>query len=135
MRMRWLVMGLAGLMMSGCGVVSTCDDGGGGIRLFGKDRVEQKLEIGVKEYEEGNYVTASNVLASVLTEKGASRAQRIRANKYLAFIACLSAREKACREYFHTILEINPEFSLSAAEAGHPIWGPVFANVKEKFKQ
>lgn len=135
MKLRWVMIGLAGLMMSGCGVVSTCDDGGGGIRLFGKDRVEQKLEIGVKEYEEGNYVTASNVLGSVLTEKNASRAQKIRANKYLAFIACLSSREKACREYFHDVLELNPEFSLSAAEAGHPFWGPVFSNVKEKFKK
>jgi len=130
---RWLLVGLSTLLFSGCNVVSTCDDGGGGIRLFGKDQVEQKLEIAVKEYEEGNYVTAMNALEAVLATKTASRAQKVRANKYMAFISCISSREKSCREYFKNILEINPEFNLSAAEAGHPIWGPVFKNVKDKF--
>ncbi len=132
---RWLLVGLSTLLFSGCNVVSTCDDGGGGIRLFGKDQVEQKLEIAVKEYEEGNYVTAMNSLEAVLATKSASRAQKIRANKYMAFISCISSREKSCREYFKNILEINPEFNLSAAEAGHPIWGPVFKNVKDKFNK
>ncbi|MBA4381184.1 MAG: hypothetical protein C0406_01335 [Sideroxydans sp.] len=130
---RWLMVGLSTLLFTGCNVVSTCDDAGGGIRLFGKDQVEQKLEIGVKEYEEGNYVSSTNALVDVLAAKTASRAQRIRANKYLAFISCISAHEKSCREYFKNILEINPDFNLSAAESGHPIWGPVFKNVKEKF--
>ncbi|MFA6120645.1 MAG: TssQ family T6SS-associated lipoprotein [Sideroxydans sp.] len=130
---RWLLVGLSTLLFSGCNVVSTCDDGGGGIRLFGKDQVEQKLEIAVKEYEEGNYVTSMNSLDAVLATKSASRAQRIRANKYMAFISCISSHEKSCREYFKNILELNPDFNLSAAEAGHPIWGPVFKNVKDKF--
>ncbi len=130
---RWLMVGLSTLLFTGCNVVSTCDDAGGGIRLFGKDQVEQKLEIGVKEYEEGNYVSSTNALEDVLAAKTASRAQKIRANKYLGFISCISAHEKSCREYFKNILEINPDFNLSAAESGHPIWGPVFKNVKEKF--
>jgi|GEM_PF-1269910 len=129
---RGLSVVLLVLFLTGCGVVSTCDDGGGGIRLFGKDRVEQKLEIGVKEYEEGNYVSSMNALESVIAEKTASNSQKIRANKYMAFISCISSREKSCREYFRNILEINPDFNLSAAEAGHPIWGPVFQNVKAK---
>jgi len=129
---RWLMVCLSTLLFTGCNVVSTCDDGGGGVRLFGKDQVEQKLEIGVKEYEEGNYVTSINALETVLATRTASRAQRIRANKYLAFISCISSREKSCREYFKNILEINPEFNLSAAEVGHPIWGPVFQSVKMK---
>lgn len=130
---RWFLVGLSTLFFSGCNVVSTCDDGGGGIRLFGKDQIEQKLEVGVKEYEEGNYVTSTNALEEVLAAKTVSRAQKIRANKYMAFISCISSREKSCREYFKNILEINPDFNLSAAEAGHPIWGPVFKNVKDKF--
>jgi Tfp pilus assembly protein PilF len=132
---RWLLVGLSALLFTGCNVISTCDDGGGGIRLFGKDQIEQKLEIAVKEYEEGNYVTAMNSLEAVLATKSASRAQRIRANKYMAFISCISSHEKSCGEYFKNILGINPEFNLSAAEAGHPIWGPVFKSVKDKFNK
>ncbi|MDH2915753.1 MAG: TssQ family T6SS-associated lipoprotein [Gallionella sp.] len=135
MLLRWMMVGLSALLLAGCNVVSTCDDGGGGIRLFGKDQVEQKLEIGVKEYEEGNYVTSTNALEAVLATKTASNAQRVRANKYLAFINCVSSREKSCREYFRKVLEINPNFNLSAAEAGHPIWGPVFNSVKGKFSK
>jgi hypothetical protein len=129
---RWFSVALVAFLFTGCNVVSTCDDGGGGIRLFGKDRVEQKLEIGVKEYEEGNYVSSMNALESVVAEKTASNSQKVRANKYMAFISCISSREKSCREYFKNILEMNPDFNLSAAEAGHPIWGPVFQNVKVK---
>lgn len=133
--LRWLMVGMSALLLSGCTIVSTCDDGGGGIRLFGQDRVEQKLEIGVKEYEEGKYVTATNAFEFVLATKTASQAQKIRAYKYMAFISCISSHEKSCREYFRSILEINPDFNLSAAEAGHPTWGPIFSNVKSKFRQ
>lgn len=129
---RWLLVGLSTLTMVGCTVVSTCDDGGGGIRLFGKDLVEQKLESGVKQYEEGNYVTSLGVLQSIADGKASSGAQKIRANKYIAFIHCISSHEKLCRDAFHNILEINPEFELSSAEAGHPTWGPVFRSVKSK---
>jgi len=109
------------LFVSGCTAVNTCDDAAGGIRLFGKDQVEQKLEVGVKAYEQGNYVTSTTELEAVLGAKTASNAQKIRANKYLAFINCISSREKSCREYFRNILAINPDFNLSAAESGHPI--------------
>lgn len=132
---RCLLVGLCTLLFTACNVVSTCDDGGGGIRLFGKDQVEQKLEIAVKEYEEGNYVSSMKGLEAVLANKSASRAQKIRANKYMAFISCISSREKSCREYFKNILEISPDFNLSAAEAGHPIWGPVFQSVKSKMSK
>ncbi len=132
---RWLLVGLSTLLFTGCNVVSTCDDGGGGIRLFGKDQIEQKLEIGVKEYEEGNYVTSTNALESVLASEAASSNQKIRANKYMAFISCISSHERSCSDYFKNILVINPDFNLSVAEAGHPIWGPVFKNVKSKFSK
>jgi len=124
--------GLVSLFLVGCGTVSTCDDGGGGIRLFGKDMVEQKLEIGVKQYEDGNYVASMNALLNVLETKSASNAQKVRANKYMAFIHCISSHEKLCKEYFRNVIEIKPDFELSPAEAGHPIWGPVFRSVKGK---
>lgn len=127
----WIAI-LGVLALSGCGVVSTCDDGGGGIRLFGKDMVEQKLEIGVKQFEDGNYAAALTALQGVLDAKSASRAQRVRANKYMAFIHCVSSREKQCKEHFRNVLEINPDFELSPAEVGHPVWGAAFRSVKGK---
>ncbi len=132
MLVRWKIAALSALVLVGCGTVSTCNDGGGGIRLFGKDVAEQKLDIGVKEYEEGNYVASMNALQGVLETKIANKDDKLMAYKYLAFIHCISSREKLCRDYFRKVLAINPNFELSPAEAGHPIWGPAFRSVKGK---
>src|SRR5262249_1879957 len=53
-----------------------------------------------------------------------------RARKYLAFSYCVTNREAQCRSEFRKAFEINPEFALSAAEDGHPIWGPVYRSVR-----
>jgi hypothetical protein len=127
------------LVLSGCGtVISTCDDAGGGIRLFGKNVteqkksvVEQKLSIGVREYEEGNYLNSMEALKSVLDTNMADKMSKVSANKYLAFIHCISAKEELCKEYFSKLLEIDQDFELTPAEAGHPIWGPAFRSVKD----
>jgi hypothetical protein len=56
------------------------------------------------------------------------------AYKHLAFIHCISDRRSACQAEFAKALRINPQLELSAAEAGHPSWGPVFAREKAKQK-
>ncbi len=129
---RWILAGMASLILVGCGTVGTCEDGSGGIRLFGKSAAEQKLDTGVKEYEEGNYMSSMNALQSVLETKLADNGDKLNAYKYLAFIHCISGREKLCKDYFRKVLEVNPHFELSPAEAGHPVWGPAFRSVKGK---
>jgi Tfp pilus assembly protein PilF len=89
------------------------------------------LEEGVRNYEEGNYKTAARRLQYGL-EEGLSRPDRVKAHKYLAFIACVSGQPLTCREEFSIALDLDPKFTLEPAEAGHPIWGPVFRNVKAK---
>ena len=86
---------------------------------------------GVQNYDEGNYKVARRRLQFAL-EEGLSRPDRIKTHKYLAFIACVSSQPVACREEFGVALELDPKFELSPAEAGHPIWGPVFKSVKAK---
>lgn len=92
---------------------------------------EQKLVSGVKNYESGDYNTSQNELQAALS-MGLNSWGQITAHKYLAFISCVSGREKQCREEFKKALEIDPSFELKAAEEGHPIWGPVFRSVKGK---
>jgi Tfp pilus assembly protein PilF len=89
------------------------------------------FEEGIRNYEEGNYRTAKRRLQFAL-EEGLSRDKRVKAHKYLAFIACVSSQQLTCREEFAIALELNPKLELDAAEAGHPIWGPVFKSVKAK---
>ncbi len=89
------------------------------------------LEEGIQNYEEGNYRVAKRRLQLGL-EEGLSRPDRVKAHKYLAFIACVSSQQLTCREEFAIALELDPNFELAPAEAGHPIWGPMFKNVKAK---
>jgi hypothetical protein len=92
---------------------------------------EPQLEAGIREYEDGRYKEALSTLQSALAA-GLGANDQVVANKYLAFISCVSARERQCRAYFSRALELNPSFELTPAEAGHPIWGPVFRSVKAR---
>jgi hypothetical protein len=88
------------------------------------------LTAGVFHFEEGNYATAETLLRSSLQTGLATSTQRARAHKYLAFIYCVTERRTQCRQEFVQALRADPQFSLTAAEAGHPTWGPVFRAVK-----
>jgi len=91
------------------------------------------LEEGIRNYEEGNYRTSARRLQYAL-EEGLTRPDRVKAHKYLAFIACVSGHQLTCREEFSIAVELDPSFELDAAESGHPIWGPVYKSVKAKQK-
>ena len=90
---------------------------------------EPALAKGVRLYEDGNYVQSVRSLQQAL-EQGLSKQDRVKAHKYLAFIDCAAGRENLCRDEFRAALDIDPSMQLDAAEAGHPIWGPVFRSVK-----
>jgi Tfp pilus assembly protein PilF len=96
-----------------------------------KSKSEKNLEEGIKQYEDGKYPEALQNLQGAL-DIGLLKSEQVEAHKYMAFIYCVSNREKQCREEFKKVLEINPDFELKPAEAGHPLWGPVFVSVKSK---
>jgi Tfp pilus assembly protein PilF len=114
--------------LTGCRVLNTCDECWWYNRTAG-----HKLTKGVESYEEGNYYASVKALNNVLQTKLAQRDDRVSAYKYLAFIHCISGREKMCYESFRSALDLDPHFELTPAEAGHPVWGPVFRSAKAKF--
>jgi Tfp pilus assembly protein PilF len=118
---------LAGLLASGCA--------GGPFANFTLFRGAGRpyLEEGIRQYEEGNYRVASRRLQFAL-EEGLPRPERVTAHKYLAFIACVSGQQLTCREEFAIAFELDSAFALDQAEAGHPIWGPVYKSVKASRK-
>jgi hypothetical protein len=93
-------------------------------------KAQKELTAGVTNYENGNYRDAEKSLQFAVNEGLFFKSDEIRARKYLAFIHCASARETKCRNEFKKILELNPSFELTIAEAGHPAWGPVFRKLK-----
>ena len=91
---------------------------------------EQKLSIGIKNYEDGNY-SASLQSLNEAEKMGLSRKEdNVAVHKYKAFIYCITDRKNQCRHEFEDIFEYDPNFDLKPAEAGHPVWGPVFRSVK-----
>jgi hypothetical protein len=91
---------------------------------------EQELEKGVRNYEDGEYKVATKELQTALSQGLTARADQAKAHKYLAFINCVSGRPNGCREEFRKAFVADPNFDLTPAEAGHPMWGPVFRSVK-----
>lgn len=90
---------------------------------------ESTLASGIRRYDDGNYPEASKDFHAAL-KLGLGNADQVRAHKYLAFISCASGHEERCRHEFRQALNIDPQMQLSPAEAGHPVWGPVFRSVK-----
>lgn len=92
-------------------------------------QADNLLAAGLEAYENGNYAVAEQKFEGVL-ERPVALADRLTALKYLAFIACASGRMDVCEAHFQTILALDRRFTLTAAEAGHPRWGPVFRRLK-----
>jgi len=97
--------------------------------MFQPSKGEPALSLGVKQYEDGSYGDAAKNLQLSL-DQGLSTEEQVRAHKYLAFTYCVTSRERPCRDEFRKALDLNPGLELSPAEAGHPLWGPVFRGVK-----
>ena len=60
---------------------------------------------------------------------------RSRALKHIAFTQCLSDKWGTCRQTFVKIYDIDPNFDLTPAEAGHPSWTRTFAQAKAQAKK
>lgn len=90
---------------------------------------ERALLTGLRAYEDGQYADAERELKKALDIGLASTKDRASANKHLAFVYCTSNRASACDQAFRAALEADPGFALSKAEAGHPLWGPVYRRV------
>ncbi len=97
--------------------------------FFSPSQGHAALQAGLKQYDDGDYADATKSLTAALAQGLAERV-KVDAYKHLAFIDCASRRERQCREEFRKALDINPQLELEPAEAGHPIWGPIFRALK-----
>ena len=87
------------------------------------------LGTGLKQYEDGYYEESAKTLQEAI-DLGMPDKQRANAHKHLAFIHCSSSRERECRDEFRKALAADPALELAPAEAGHPVWGPIFRSLK-----
>ena len=115
------------LLMSACSTAIVRDSG---LDKLAPRKAEQELSAGLKSYEDGNYVQAQKQIQNALNNDLTFKKDRVTAHKYLAFIYCADGRMGPCRDEFRAALDIDPSMQLAPAEAGHPVWGPVFRSVK-----
>lgn len=91
---------------------------------------ERNLLLGLRAYDEGQYPEAERALNEALRLKLTTPKDKATAYKTLAFIYCTSGRKGECDAAFKSARAADPAFSLSKAEAGHPVWGPVYEHSK-----
>jgi len=87
---------------------------------------ERALLAGMRAYDDGQYADAERELKAALAAGLASPKDRASAHKLLGFIYCSSQRMDTCDAAFRSAREADPAFVLTRAEAGHPLWGPVY---------
>ncbi len=87
---------------------------------------ERALFDGIRAYDEGQYELAETALRAAVAGNLRSPRDKATAHKLLAFIYCTSNRERLCETAFRSARDSDPAFRLNRAEAGHPLWGPVY---------
>jgi len=97
--------------------------------LFETSKGSSVLSAALREYDNGDYAEAGKDF-QIAIDLGLTGEEEAMAHKHLAFIHCASGRDRLCREEFRRALTLKPDLELSAAEAGHPSWGPIFAQLK-----
>jgi Tfp pilus assembly protein PilF len=90
---------------------------------------ERALIMGLSLYEQAAFDRAEQSFQAALQRGLADKQDEATAYKYLAFIACAFNRLDECAQDFRAAFAAADKFALTDAEAGHPIWGPVFKRV------
>ena len=98
--------------------------------VFEHHEGDPSLKAAIQDYENAHYGPAEKEFRESL-KLGLANGGQVTAHKYLAFIYCVTGRKEQCRDEFRKLLAVDPSFELDPAEAGHPIWGPVFREVKK----
>jgi Tfp pilus assembly protein PilF len=101
----------------------------GGLSEVMQRPAERALLAGLRAYDDGLYADAERELNKALAAGLVSAKDRASAHKHLAFVYCTSQRIGPCEDAFRAARAADAEFTLTRAEAGHPLWGPVYKRV------
>ena len=125
----WFAACAAAALLGACALAPAGGGPGSAASPTPANKGEAALGTGLRQYQAGEYPAAAKSLHGALA-LGLASDDRVKAHKHLAFIHCASGRERACRDEFRKALDIDPGLELTPAEAGHPVWGPVFRSLK-----
>lgn len=110
--------------LSGC--ATTAPPATGGLMDLLDRPGERALLDGLRAYDDGQYPQADAALRRALAGGLSSPRDKATAHKLRAFVHCSSERVAECEAEFRAARLADPGFVLTRAEAGHPLWGPVY---------
>jgi Tfp pilus assembly protein PilF len=120
---------LMGMLLAGCQTAPPPPPPPSGLAELMERPAERALIDAIRLYDNGQYTAAELSLQGALSAGLNSPRDQATAHKLLAFITCSSQREAQCEAAFRAARAADPGFALSRAEAGHPMWGPVYRRV------
>lgn len=124
MRLLWTLAAACAALLGGCAQMPAQTVG---ITELAERPAERALLAGIRAYEDARYPQAEKQLNEALQAGLGSPKDQAAAHKYLAFIYCTSQRAAQCEAAFRAARAADPGFALGKSEAGHPLWGPVYA--------
>ena len=87
---------------------------------------ERALMGAMRAYDDADYPAVERQANEAMKLGLRSQRDVATAHKLRAFVYCTSNRLAACEAEFRAARTADPAFVLSKAEAGHPVWGPVY---------
>lgn len=102
-----------------------------GVSEISERPAERALLGTMRSYDEADY-GATERQADEALRLGLQSARDVAlAHKLRAFVYCTSNRIPACEDEFRAARAADPGFALTRAEAGHPVWGPVYLKSRQ----
>lgn len=96
------------------------------------ERPAERALIGaLRAYDDADYPSVERQVDEALKRGLRSPRDLATAHKLRAFVYCTSNRISACEAEFRAARVADPAFALSHAEAGHPVWGPVYLRSRQ----
>ena len=92
---------------------------------------ERALMGAMRAYDDADYPSVERQANEAMKLGLRSNRDVATAHKLRAFVYCTSNRLAACEAEFRAARTADPAFTLSKAEAGHPVWGPVYLKSRQ----
>ncbi|MCK9687830.1 TssQ family T6SS-associated lipoprotein [Scleromatobacter humisilvae] len=92
---------------------------------------ERALMGAMRAYDDADYPAVERQANEAMKLGLRSNRDVATAHKLRAFVYCTSNRLAACEAEFRAARTADPNFVLSHAEAGHPVWGPVYLKSRQ----
>ena len=92
---------------------------------------ERALMGAMRAYDDADYPAVERQANEAMKLGLRSNRDVATAHKLRAFVYCTRNRLAACEAEFRAARAADPAFVLSHAEAGHPVWGPVYLKSRQ----